>query len=230
MEKGAKPLGHKSYESIPHLPGSKRGPADRGVEGGQARIATEKTRDFKDLVIIQEKLDGSNVSVARINGEIVFLTRAGYTAESSPYEQHHQFHKWAGVQHKYGRWEWIREGERLCAEWLIMPHGTVYKDHTLFVAFDIMRNRHERATYAELLYRCGNTDIVTPNLIHMGGPAKPKWITKKLGMGKHGAQEKPEGAVWRIEREGKVDFLCKFIRHDFVPGKYIPELNTSSHG
>ena len=87
-----KPLGRKSYGSIPHLPGSRVGPADHHCSEGQARIATEKKRDKHDIIIVQEKLDGSNVGVAKIEGDIVAITRSGYTAISSPYKQHHVFH------------------------------------------------------------------------------------------------------------------------------------------
>lgn len=217
---GNKILGQKSYGSIPHLIGSKRGPTDKGVNEGQHRIATEKVRDFKDLIIVQEKLDGSNVAIARINDRLVPVTRTGYAALSSPYEQHHKFDEWAFLNLK--RFEFLEEGERLCGEWLTKRHSIEYKlYHEPFVAFDIMSNGHERTIYAEFLYRCGESDIITPNLIHMGGPAKAKWVMKKMGLGNHGAQEKPEGAVWRIEREFRVDFLCKFVRHDYEPGKYL---------
>lgn len=84
-----KPLGQRAYGSIPHLPGSRLGPGDYCINEGQARIATEKARDKHDLIIVQEKLDGSNVAVAKVNGEIIALTRSGYTALSSPYQQHH---------------------------------------------------------------------------------------------------------------------------------------------
>jgi len=56
-----KPLGRKSYGSIPHLPGSRLGPGDYHAHEGQARIATEKARDKHDKIYVQEKLDGSNV-------------------------------------------------------------------------------------------------------------------------------------------------------------------------
>ena len=38
-----KPLGQKGYGTIPHLPGSRRGPGDRGVNDGQFRICCVKT-------------------------------------------------------------------------------------------------------------------------------------------------------------------------------------------
>ncbi len=92
---GTKPLGHRNNGSIPHLPDSRMGPSDRHCEVGQARIATEKARDQLDEIFVQEKLDGSNVGVARLGDEIVPLGRAGYTAASSDFEHHQLFHDWA---------------------------------------------------------------------------------------------------------------------------------------
>src|SRR5689334_18116185 len=89
-----KPLGIKSYGHIAHLPGSRMGPGDHKCHEGQMRIATEKARDRHDHIIVQEKLDGSNVGVAKVDGKILPLTRAGYLANSSPYEQHWKFEQW----------------------------------------------------------------------------------------------------------------------------------------
>ena len=86
-----KPLGHKAYGSIPHLSKSRLGPGDHHCEKGQEIIATLKPRDRFDLVIVQEKLDGSNCAIAKIEGQIIALGRSGYLAETSPFEQHHYF-------------------------------------------------------------------------------------------------------------------------------------------
>jgi len=37
--------------------------------------------------------------------------------------------------------------------------------------------------------------------------------------------DQTEGVVYRVERKGKVDFLAKWVRHDKVDGKYVPENN-----
>jgi hypothetical protein len=83
--KPEKPLGHRAYGSIPHLPGSRRGPADKGLSEHQARILTEKGRDKHDTIIVQEKLDGSCVGVAKLDGRLVALIRAGFPAAGSNY-------------------------------------------------------------------------------------------------------------------------------------------------
>lgn len=46
---------------------------------------------------------------------------------------------------------------------------------------------------------------------------------KLLGRGKHGAIDEPEGLVYRVEREGRVDFLCKYVRPNKIDGLYMKE-------
>src|SRR5947209_7008873 len=98
-----KPLGVKAYGHIAHLPGSRMGPGDHHCHAGQARIATEKARDRHDRVIVQEKLDGSCMAVARVNGEIIALGRAGYRAVTSRFYQHVLFDGW--VRDNYARFD-----------------------------------------------------------------------------------------------------------------------------
>lgn len=231
--KNRKPLGGKSYGSIAHLPGSRLGPGDHHCHEGQARIATVKTRDVHDLVIVQEKLDGSNVGVAKIDGHILALTRAGYEAHTSPYEQHHKWGEW--VKANEGRFhDLLNNGERICGEWLLQAHGTRYAlRHEPFVAFDLFRPvsavgpTGKRVTQAELCDRVDPVGLTTPHVVHRGYSAfsmeKAEEFLRTQGM--HGALDPLEGLVWRVERKGEVDFLCKFVRRDKADGKYLPELN-----
>jgi hypothetical protein len=215
-----KPLGHRAYGSIPHLPGSRRGPSDKGLSEQQARILTEKARDKHDLITVQEKLDGSNVAVANIDGEIVPLIRAGYRAESSNFRQHHCFAKWA-MERRERFAELLKPGERVCGEWLMEAHGTIYAlHHGPFVAFDILTGT-ARALASNVASRCGAAGIVTPRVIHVGGPISIESILAVLEPSGHGAQEAVEGAVWRVERKGVVDFLGKYVRPEKVDGKYL---------
>ncbi|MFQ5444048.1 MAG: RNA ligase family protein, partial [Nitrospinales bacterium] len=118
MSHPKKPLGIKNYGHIPHLPGSRMGPGDHSCHEGQARIATKKTRDRHDRVIVQEKLDGSNVGVAMIDGTLFSLTRAGYLANTSRFVQHHYFADW--VYSNQARFlSVLQNNERLCGEWLM---------------------------------------------------------------------------------------------------------------
>lgn len=223
--KPIKPLGQKAYGSIPHLPGSRRGPADIGLDEHQARILTEKARDKHDLVIVQEKLDGSCVAVAKINGVIVPLIRAGYTAAGSNWKQHHFFHDWAMAREKRFA-ALLDEGERCVGEWLMEAHGTRYTlPHEPFVVFDIMRKGHERIEVVTVNSLCNLHGFTHPRVIHIGLPMSIADMLTKLEPSGHGALDPVEGAVWRVERKGEVDFLGKYVRPDKVDGKYLENVS-----
>jgi len=210
------PLGRKAYGSIPHLIGSKRGDGDHGVNEWQHRICTEKSRPG-DVVIVQEKVDGSNVAVAKIDGTIVPLVRAGYRAETSPYELHHLFADWVGA--KFSRFDdLLDEGERLCGEWLAQAHGTLYDipaDGDPFVAFDIMRGS-ERVPHIKFLERIGRK-FKTPSWLWVGPPCSIEHALKCLDI----VCIEAEGVVYRVERNGKFDFIAKYVRPEFETGKYL---------
>ena len=224
MDNNLKPLGQKAYGSIPHLPYSRLGIGDHHIGEGQALIATKQTRDKNDLIIVQEKLDGSNCSVAKVNGQIVALGRSGYLAESSPYEQHQLFAKW--VKSNEERFDkLLNEKERVCGEWLAQAHGTIYQlHHEPFVVFDLI-TINERTTYHNFLLRVLPLGFVVPNLLHIGQPLSLEKALKKIEVSGHGAIDEVEGVIYRVERNGKVDFLTKFVKQTKIDGKYLPENN-----
>src|ERR1051325_8173124 len=236
QDQSRKPLGGKSYGHIAHLPGSRMGPGDHKCHEGQKRIATERARDRHDLIVVQEKLDGSNVGVARLDGEIHALTRAGYLASTSPYEQHWKFDQW--VHQRRSRFlAVLRDGERFCGEWLAQAHGTRYElRHEPFVVFDLMRGM-ERSTLAELSERAGLADFVQPRVLHKGTPLGIEEALRAIEVSGQGALDAVEGAVWRVERNElinpkrngdrawRVDFLVKYVRPDKVDGVYLPEVS-----
>lgn len=232
----SKPLSRKSYGSIAHLPGSRTGPADHTVNAGQAEIATQKARDRFDRVIVLEKLDGTNVAVARLDGRLVALTRKGYQAATSPFQMHHLFAAWVDDQRDRFL-AVLRDGERLCGEWLAQAHGTRYVlPHEPFVAFDLMRGA-QRDCYDGLRERAAAGGFITPACLHDGAPISIGAVLLRLGAhGRHGALDLAEGAVWRVERQApiygrqgggtwKVDFLAKYVRPEKQIGMYLPEIS-----
>jgi len=199
------------------------------------RIATERKRDHHDRIVVQEKLDGGCTAVAKVNGEIVALGRAGYRAASSPFEQHILFHRWV-----LDRWrafdELLSEGERVVGEWLAQAHGTRYDLHDRhpWAVFDIIDaqgddRRVPRALVAEVEQRVAAVGLVpVPSM--PGTSGEPVSIKDAMGwLGKHGFYGAyiPEGAVWRVEREGRVDFVVKYVRPDKVDGIFLPEAKQS---
>lgn len=219
-----KPLNGKAYGSIPHLPGSRLGPGDHHCHEGQARICTIKTRDRHDTVIVQEKLDGSCVSVALIDGVLWPLTRAGYHANTSPYEQHHLFAVWAFENAARFR-AILNDGERIVGEWLAQAHGTRYDLwHEPFSPFDIISGG-VRCPYEVFNSRTGKGGFVSPHVLHIGGAYSIEAALADIQVSSHGAIDPVEGAVWRVERRGAVDFLAKYVRSDKVDGMYLPEIS-----
>lgn len=231
-----KPLGHKSYGSIAHVKGSRTGTADRHCADGHMQIACIALRNKHDRVIVQEKVDGSNVSIALIDDEIIALTRSGYTADTSPFIMHHYFNAWVKINEDRFRTV-LRSGERLCGEWMLIAHGTRYDlPHEPFVAFDIMQRKHERLPFDVFMSRIKAGDFVFPKVLSDGPSVSVDSAMSMLGIyGFHGAVERAEGVVWRVEhnklnnkttgnpggRHYIVDFLVKYVRHNKVDGKYL---------
>lgn len=218
-----KPLGRKAYGSIGHLPKSRLGPGDHCVDPGMQRICCEQRRDRHDHIVVQEKLDGSCVSVAKINGELHALGRAGYPATTSPHKQHHLFHAW--VQKNLPRFDRVlADGERICGEWLAQAHGTRYSlHHEPFVAFDIFDTTNRRLVFDQFLERVGGI-FVTPHVVSIGDPMPVETAMLLVqAANSHEAIDPIEGVVYRVERKGCVDFLAKFVRPDKVDGCYLPE-------
>ena len=225
-----KPLGIKNYGHIPHLPDSRIGPGDHKCSEGQALIACEKSRDKYDEIIVTEKIDGSNVGIAKVHGDIIPLTRAGYRAETSPYKQHHIFADFI-YRNRDRFYSVLHDGERIVGEWCIQAHGTKYSFIVEpFFIFDIMTGS-KRMLYDDMINRLEGKFQV-PHLIHRGSPVNIKTVMDKLGIfGFSGALEQVEGAVWRVERNAvinnkgerrkAVDFLVKYVMPDKVDGKYL---------
>lgn len=215
----SKPLGRRAYGSIGHLPNSRLGPSDHCIPEGQAKICTEDAKGR--TVYVEEKLDGSCVAVAKVRGEIIPLTRAGYRATSSPYECHHMFHEWAMCKKKAFDLL-LHEGERVVGEWIAQAHGTLYRDCVEpFYAFDIMTG-DKRAPYSVARSRIYNY-FPMPKLLTTG--STPVEVAMKIHMvGSSAGCEEPEGVVYRVERGYGVEFLAKWVRPDKVDGKYLPSV------
>jgi hypothetical protein len=219
-----KTLGVKNYGSIPHLSNSKLGEKDYHITEGQEKILTVKKRDKYDVVFVTEKYDGTNIGVCKKNGEIIALTRSGYTALSSPYKQHHVFAKWVDNNKKF--FGMLDDGERIVGEWLYQAHGLKYEiDNNLdpIVFFDYFDSNNQRLSYYDLRLKLINTPFMMPRMLSVGYAISvnsliPILNKKTIGLKSY---DNPEGMVYRVERKNKVDFLAKWVRSDFKTGQYI---------
>ena len=224
-----KPLNRKNYGSIPHLSNSKLGEKDSFIHEGQERILTQKKRDKHDTVLVFEKYDGSNVGIARKDNKIYAITRSGYEASTSPYRQHHLFDEWVYSREKM--WYAILEdGERITGEWLMQAHGLIYEiSIEPIVFFDFFSANNERSQFKYLEWLSVNYGLQLPRLLHKGDSISVDILMPKLNLKTPCIKSNgnPEGMVYRVERKGKVDFLAKWVRHDFIPGKYCIMVDES---
>lgn len=224
--KPAKPLNRKAYGHIGHLPGSRMGPGDHHCDDGQTRICTTQTRkSHRDRVIVTEKLDGTNVAAARIEGQIIALIRAGYPARTSPYPMHNLFADW--VEENRKRFEAILfDGEWANIEWLAQAHGSLYQlHHEPAVIFDMMAPGANRLTWDEIVDRSGRGDFINPDVITDGSFFPVEAAEYHTRRSTHGAIGPAESAVWRVETNGRFNFMAKWVRPDKQDGKYLPEIS-----
>jgi ATP-dependent RNA circularization protein (DNA/RNA ligase family) len=225
-----KPIGRKNYGSIPHLSNSKLGEGDYFIGAGQEAILTKKKRDRHDKIFVFEKYDGSNVGIAKIDNEIIPLTRAGYNAKISPYKQHNYFAEWVSKNENIFS-ELLSNGDRIVGEWMAQAHGIIYKiEVEPIVFFDYFNINNERLINEELSERVLKFNLNLPRILHQGEPVEVERILPILNekTSKIQSVEPPEGLVYRVERKGRVDFLAKWVRHDFPAGKYcinVPDEN-----
>lgn len=215
-----KPLKRKNYGSIPHLSNSKLGISDSYISEGQEKILTKKKRDKYDTILVFEKYDGSNVGICKTNNKIFAITRNGMLANTSPHRQHRIFADYVKTKQNLFS-ELLKNGERLVGEWLLLAHGLRYKitpiDPILF--FDFFDSNNNRKTFNIL----ESTGLQTPRLLHKGDAISVDNLIPVLNEKTQSFKslEKPEGMVYRVERKNKVDFLAKWVRSDFVAGKYF---------
>jgi hypothetical protein len=224
----SKPLGRKSYGSIPHLPGSRLGPGDHHITEGQARICTVKARDKHDKIFVFEKLDGANTCVANVNGEILALGRAGYLAQTSPYPHMQLLAEW--VRYNALRFDFLWPGERVCGEWLAMAHSTEYSlFHEPWACFDRFSRDNVRLPWESTRAQLKDAGFVTPWEIQGAEPYAPISVENALAFlgeyGQHGATEPIEGIVYRVERKGVFDFAAKWVKPEKIDGKYFPQIS-----
>ena len=226
--KPVKPLGGKAYGSIGHLPSSRLGPGDWAVHAGQARICCKKPRKG-DRVIVTEKVDGACMAVAKIEGSIVALSRAGYLAADALYPHLLAFVPFVDeFRTMFDRL--LDDGERVCGEWMALAHGTRYDaghdGFAPFLAFDLFRDG-KRILRDEFVERIGRVGLASTALIHDGGDgfSVGAALDTLREHGFHGAVDPIEGAVWRVEREGRVDFLAKYVMPGKVDGRFLPNIS-----
>lgn len=65
-------------------------------------------------------------------------------------------------------------------------------------------------------------NLPLPRVLHQGDAISVEKLLPVLNQKTEHIKsiEAPEGMVYRVERNGDIDFLAKWVRPDFEPGKY----------
>ena len=72
--------------------------------------------------------------------------------------------------------------------------------------------------------RISQADLPTPYLLHRGAALSLGEALERLGAhGFHGAQDRSEGLVYRLERAGEAPFVAKYVRPDKIDGLYLED-------
>ncbi|MCL2015040.1 MAG: RNA ligase family protein [Defluviitaleaceae bacterium] len=202
----------KSFAPIQHLPGSKMIDADDKLLGAeQVKWLTQRRRTNADMVIVTEKTDGMNAAVLLRDGLLYPLIRKGYDCRANPLFWINEFATFV-ERNEQRFFAVLKEGERLCGEWLIKTHTLSYKlPHEPFVAFDIIKDA-ARLPYLTFRERIAKGNFVAAGLVHLGEAIPTDVALKLLATGYHGAVGEPEGLVYRYE-DSRKSYICS--------GKYV---------
>lgn len=209
------------YPRTPHLFGSTGTPDDKHLsEADSLRFIADKS------LIVEEKLDGTNVGLHFTSeGELVLQCR-GHLISEGMHPQYDLFKQWANVKRS------VLEGMLGCdyilfGEWMYARHSIHYRALThYFFEFDL----YDKATESFLclerrLQLLEGTGIQTVPVIHHG-PLQKKQLPPLIGSSSFDSSfENPttqridhlmEGLYLRTETDGKVSGRGKFVRSEFV--------------
>lgn len=216
-------LSYKTYNSIGHLSSSRLGESDSKIDQNTENLLVKQTAGGHQLVIVQEKIDGSNVCVVNQNGKLFALSRSGYNCETSNQEQHRMFHDY--MMKHYDRFYSLlpTHDSRVVGEWTALAHGTIYIDvEDPFVAFDLYQkidNVIQPLPFKDFTTLVAIAGFKQPQILHMGGACPIAKAMKKLDK----YRPDSEGLVYRLEENFKPKIIAKYVKHDKVDGKYLKD-------
>ena len=222
----------KLYTKIPHLPGSRLGPSDRTAHVDLAERCAGPGR-AGDHVIVSEKLDGSCVAIVRHAQGVAAYGRDGRPCAASRNDGRVAFAAWVDARAAAApRWaDVLAEGERLVCEWLALAHGTRYAlPHGPAVAIDGFGADGARWPLAEVRRRAAAMELPVARVVHEGAAIAIEAALARLGaQGHHGAIDPAEGLVYRVERDGAVVGLAKYVRAGKRDGCYLADKTGGEH-
>jgi hypothetical protein len=208
------------YPRTPHLFGSAGTDDDKHL--GEA-----ESEDFlaDKSLIVEEKIDGTNVGIHFAAGSLVLQCR-GHLITEGMHPQYDLFKQWTSAK-RYVLEALLAERFILFGEWVYARHSVHYRQLPhYFFEFDIYDKEDEAFLSLEKrLAMLDGTGIQTVPVIHEGTLTKAR-LPKLIGPSQFDSQfENPltgrtdnlmEGLYLRTEQDGIVSGRAKFVRPEFV--------------
>jgi hypothetical protein len=185
-------------------------------------------------LIVEEKIDGTNVGIHFSNaGEMVLQCR-GHLITQGMHPQYDLFKQWAAVK-RYVLEERLQSRFILFGEWVYARHSVLYRKLShYFFEFDIYDK--QQGAFLDLKQRLTmlhGTGVQTVPVLH-NGALDCADLERLIGPSRFDSQfENPitqrvdhlmEGLYLRTEAHGIVTGRAKFVRHEFVE-----KLKQSTH-
>lgn len=211
---------HK-YPRTPHLFGSTGTSDDQHLgEAESLRILLD------DSLIVEEKLDGTNVGIHFLTGGELVLQCRGHLITEGMHPQYGLFKQWVAVKRNMLE-ETLGDRYILFGEWIYAKHSIHYrKAPHYFFEFDVFDKQRESFLDLERrLERIEGTGITTVPVVHHGKIQKEQ-LAKLIGPSRFDScfenptTGKPdnlmEGLYLRTEARGEVTARAKIVRSEFV--------------
>jgi hypothetical protein len=216
------------YPRTPHLFGS------RGTDDDKHLGEAESARFLGDAsLIVEEKLDGTNVGIRLTTGGRMVLQCRGHLITEGMHPQYDLFKQWAAVKRPAleGR---IEDRFILFGEWVHARHTIHYRrlPHYFF-EFDIYDK--EAGAFLSLGRRLAlleGSGIATVPVLHAGALGRDRLVgligpSRFDGLFEDPATKRPdnlmEGLYLRTEANGAVTGRAKYVRPEFVEGIKLGE-------
>lgn len=209
------------YPRTPHLFGSQGTDDDKHLgEAESKRIIADKS------LIVEEKIDGTNVGIHfRTDGKLVLQCR-GHLITEGMHPQYDLFKQWTVVKTPILE-KRLQDRYILFGEWMYARHSVHYQalPHYFF-EFDIYDKEKQLFLSFDLrMALLEGTNIHTVPVVHRGAISQ-EGLVKMVGPSQFGSRfENPvtkqldnwmEGIYLRTEANGAVTSRAKYVRNEFV--------------
>jgi hypothetical protein len=197
------------YPRIPHIIGGRGTPDDDVLDEAARR------RLLRHEIIVEEKLDGANVSLWQENGLTQVTTRGGPEAMDRA-GQLGRLKAWLG-EHHAAVGSLLEGGLVAYGEWLLLTHTVTY-DHLpgYLVVLDLLEPDGNWARPDDRNKCCAEAGLPVPPPIWRGVPQGGIAELERLASLSAFGQESAEGIVVRTV-DGSAPRASKLLRHGFSP-------------